>query len=158
MCKFVSVIHGMPDIKKFLWLVNWKRFPLGIWFEILSCQSDSIESPESFSFDEISSPLDVSQKNERTRRNRSNFLVSILHSNFLSMSQLLVPHYQKVVSSASASFVPVLTYGVLTGKRIPSSVGTSLPTTMPWMFISSKDYWCLRCYSILSCRADHIFC
>ncbi|KAF5750255.1 hypothetical protein HS088_TW03G00589 [Tripterygium wilfordii] len=104
-------------------------------------QSDSIESPESFSFDEISSPLDVSQKNERTRRNRSNFLVSILHSNFLSMSQLLVPHYQKVVSSASASFVPVLTYGVLTGKRSQKEIETN-------KFDHGED-WTLRSTCIL---------
>ncbi|KAF5737659.1 hypothetical protein HS088_TW13G00547 [Tripterygium wilfordii] len=157
----VSVIHAMPYIKILLQLVNWKRFPLGMWFEILSCQGDSIDSSEYFCVDEISSPSDDSQQNEHTRRKKSTFLVSILHSNFLSMGQVFVPHYRKVVSSVSTSFVPVLAYGVLTGKRIPSSLGTSLPSTMPWMFISFKDYWCLCCNSILSCRADsdsHIFC
>ncbi|KAK4844356.1 hypothetical protein QYF36_019200 [Acer negundo] len=41
-------------------------------------------------------------------------------------------------------------YGVLTGKRIASTLGTRLPLTMIWMSIPYKDYRCHCRKSILA--------
>lgn len=67
----ISMIHCTPYIKIFFWLVRRRKFPSGIWFEIGSCHS-SCEKPHI--------------KNDKGK-NRSSVLVSILHSNFLSIGE-----------------------------------------------------------------------
>lgn len=39
--------------------------------------------------------------------------------------------------------------------RFPSSLGTRLPSKLPWTFIPYKEYWLLCRHSVLSCMADN---
>ncbi|XP_044490192.1 N-acetylglucosaminyl-phosphatidylinositol biosynthetic protein gpi1 isoform X2 [Mangifera indica] len=148
----VSVIHATPYINIVLWLVNRRRFPSGIWFEILSCHSDSIVSSEVNCQDKISSP-DNSRQQESIS-GRSNVLDSVLRSNFWSIGQMVLPHYREVFSGVSRSYFAKSAYGVLTGKRMAYTLGTKLPSTLPWMFIRCKEYWCLCRNSILACMPE----
>ncbi|KAJ4711638.1 N-acetylglucosaminyl-phosphatidylinositol biosynthetic protein gpi1 [Melia azedarach] len=150
----ISVIHATPYINIVLWLVRRRRFPAGIWFEIVSYHSASITSPEIVSLDKISSPSKKSQHQENIS-GVSNVLISILHSNFLTIGQIAMPHYRKVFTGVSRSFFARSAYGILTGKRIASTLGTKLPSTMPWIFMPYKEYWCLCRNSILACMPEH---
>ncbi|KAH9713905.1 N-acetylglucosaminyl transferase component family protein / Gpi1 family protein [Citrus sinensis] len=155
----ISIIHATPYIKIVLWLLRRRRFPAGIWFEIVSCHSNSVNSPEIVSLDKISSPSKNSLHQENIS-GRSHVLVSILHSNFLTIGQIVIPHYRQVFTRVSRSYFARSAYGVLTGKRISSTLGTKLPSTMPWMLIPYKDYWCLCRNSILACMPKchcHLF-
>ncbi|KAL5546455.1 hypothetical protein UlMin_006142 [Ulmus minor] len=143
----ISVIHATPYIKIFLWLVRPRRFPSGMWFEILSCQGDASEFSE-----DINSPFENFPRKRDTRKEKSSTMVSFLHSNFLSIGQILLPHYKSVLSGISRSSIAASAYGVLTGKRIGSTLVADLPSPMPWMFIPYKEYWCLCRDSILACR------
>ncbi|KAG7962002.1 hypothetical protein I3843_09G043600 [Carya illinoinensis] len=134
----ISVIYATPSIKIFLWLVRQRRFPSGIWFEIVSCQSNLIDSS--------SENLQRNQSGEK-----SSILVSLLHSNFLSVGELVLPHYVNIFSGVSGSFVVKSIHGVLTGKRVTYRLGTALPSRLPWMFIPYREYWYRCYYSILGC-------
>ncbi|GAV82790.1 Gpi1 domain-containing protein [Cephalotus follicularis] len=149
----ISVIHATPYIKILLWMLRPRRFPSGIWFEIASCRSDGIHSPEVVSGEEIDPPSENLLPKENMCRKRSCVLVSILHSNNLSIGQILLPHYRKVFSGV-LGFLAKSAYAVLTGKRIASTLGTDLPPTMPWMFIPYKEYWHQCLNSILACVGD----
>ncbi|KAH9665473.1 N-acetylglucosaminyl transferase component family protein / Gpi1 family protein [Citrus sinensis] len=158
----ISIIHATPYIKIVLWLVRRRRFPAGIWFEIVSCHSNSVNSPEIVSLDKISSPSKNSLHQENIS-GRSHVLVSILHSNFLTIGirkypagQIVIPHYRQVFTRVSRSYFARSAYGVLTGKRISSTLGTKLPSTMPWMLIPYKEYWCLCRNSILACMPKFV--
>ncbi|KAF2308160.1 hypothetical protein GH714_036019 [Hevea brasiliensis] len=145
----ISVIHGTPYIKIFLRLARQRRFPSGIWFEIVSCNGG---------YQEFSCLHEVSSSSENSRQKdegeeSSGILVSILHSNFLSIGQVVLPHYKKVFSGVSG-FATTSAYGALTGKRTASTLGTGLPSTMPWMVIPGKEYWCLCYNAILACMAE----
>nr|XP_023880010.1 uncharacterized protein LOC111992376 [Quercus suber] len=37
------------------------------------------------------------------------------------------------------------------GLRVASTLGTALPSPLPWMFIHYKEYWYICCDSILTC-------
>ncbi|KAH9774471.1 N-acetylglucosaminyl transferase component family protein / Gpi1 family protein [Citrus sinensis] len=155
----ISIIHATPYIKIVLWLVRRRRFPAGIWFEIVTCHSNSVNSPEIVSLDKIISPSKNSLHQENIT-GRSHVLVSILQSNFFTIGQIVIPHYRKVFTRVSRSYFARSAYGVLTGKRISSTLGTKLPSTMPWMFIPYKEYWCLCRNSILACMLEcdcHLF-
>ncbi|PQP97887.1 N-acetylglucosaminyl-phosphatidylinositol biosynthetic protein gpi1 isoform X2 [Prunus yedoensis var. nudiflora] len=141
----ISVIHATPYIKIFLWLVMPKRFPSGIWFEIVSVWSDCI-----YSHKDISSPADKLQSEKCLTGERASVVVSFLHSNFLTVGQIVMPHYNKILSGKPRTLVATAAYGVLTGRRIPSTIGTDLPI-FPWMLISYKEYWRLCHDSILAC-------
>ncbi|CAL5423145.1 unnamed protein product [Camellia sinensis] len=146
----ISVIHATPYIKIFLWFVRPRRFPSGIWFEIISCQSNAVDPMD------IGCLHDTSTPSERTlqRLDQSSVLVSYLHSNFSNIRQVVWPHYRYVFSVVSRSFVASSAYGVLTGKRIPSTLGTGLPSTMPWMLIPYREYWLTCRDAVLACKAD----
>ncbi|XP_070668126.1 uncharacterized protein [Malus domestica] len=141
----ISFIHATPYIKIFLWLVRPRRFPSGIWFEIVSVWSGGIDSPS-----DINSPSEKLQPGKGLTGEKSSVVVSFLHSNFLTVGQIVMPHYNKVLSGKPRTLVATAAYGVLTGRRIPSSIGTDLPT-FPWMLISYKEYWRLCRDSVLVC-------
>ncbi|KAF9679583.1 hypothetical protein SADUNF_Sadunf06G0029900 [Salix dunnii] len=109
----ISMIHSTPYIKIFLWLMRRRRFPSGIWFEIASCQNDSLEFA---CHDKVCSSSEKSYHNNDRGRNRSTIMVSFLHSNFLSIGQVVLPHYKKVFAGVS-DFAITLAHGALTGKR-----------------------------------------
>ncbi|ESR52370.1 hypothetical protein CICLE_v10031083mg [Citrus x clementina] len=112
----ISIIHATPYIKIVLWLVRRRRFPAGIWFEIVTCHSNSVNSPEIVSLDKIISPSKNSLHQENIS-GRSHALVSILQSNFFTIGQIVIPHYRKVFTRVSRSYFATSAYGVLTGKR-----------------------------------------
>lgn len=145
----ISVIHATPYIKIFLWLARRRRFPSGIWFEIVSCRSNLIGDTAICSPDKF----DSSSVNLHCNQNggKSSILVSFLHSNFLSIGELVAPHYRNVFFGVFGSFFAKFTHGVLTGKRVASTLGTALPSPLPWMSIPYKEYWYLCYDSILAC-------
>ncbi|XP_020533405.1 uncharacterized protein LOC105630013 isoform X4 [Jatropha curcas] len=106
----ISMIHGTPYAKIFLWLVSRRRFPSGIWFEIQSFRSGSSES---VFLGEVCSSSKYSEQEKDTCMKRSSLLVSFLHSNFLSLGQVVLPHYKKIFSGISG-FVTSSAYGALT--------------------------------------------
>ncbi|XP_059656257.1 uncharacterized protein LOC132303147 isoform X1 [Cornus florida] len=150
----ISVIHATPYTKIFLWLVRSRRFPSGIWIEVISCQSNTSNSPEIGCLTD-GLPSEESQQTMDFSSSRSTVLVSFLHSNFLNIRQIVLPHYGLAFSAVSRSFVASSAYGVLTGRSIPSTLGTRLPSIMPWIFIPYKEYWCLCRDAILTCKADN---
>ena len=81
----VSVIHATPYIKVFLWLARRRRFPSGIWFEIVSCRSNLIDDAVICSPDKFDSSSDNLHCNQNG--GKSGILVSFLHSNFLSIGE-----------------------------------------------------------------------
>jgi phosphatidylinositol glycan class Q protein len=109
----ISVIHATPCIKIFLWLVRRRRFPSGIWFEIVSRRSNEIDSPGICCPDKVDSPSENLQQNQSGEK--SSILVSFIHSNFSSIGEVVLPHYRNVFSGVSGSFVAKSIHGVLTG-------------------------------------------
>ncbi|KAH8506648.1 hypothetical protein H0E87_013445 [Populus deltoides] len=146
----ISMIHCTPYIKIFLWLMRRRRFPSGIWFEIASCQNDSLEFAR---HDKVCSSSKKSYRNNDRGKDRSSIMVSFLHSNFLSIGQVVLPHYRKVFSGVSDIAI-TSAHGALTGKRTVSTLGTCLPSTMPWLSIPAREYWCLCRNSVLACMEE----
>ncbi|KAM7266447.1 hypothetical protein ACFE04_004490 [Oxalis oulophora] len=136
----ISIIHETPYIKIFFWIVRPRKFPSGVWFEIKSHHTDHVHSVDSVKKDSHEKGLCV--------------LVSVLHSNTLSIGQILWPHYRKVFAGISGSFIATSAHAVLTGKPISSTLGTGLPPTMPWMTIPCRDYWHICRNSILGCSSN----
>ncbi|BBH02477.1 N-acetylglucosaminyl transferase component family protein / Gpi1 family protein [Prunus dulcis] len=101
-------------------------------------------------FQDISSPADKLQSEKGLTGEKASVVVSFLHSNFLTVGQIVMPHYNKILSGKPRTLVATAAYGVLTGRRIPSTIGTDLPI-FPWMLISYKEYWRLCHDSILAC-------
>ncbi|PSS01764.1 N-acetylglucosaminyl-phosphatidylinositol biosynthetic protein like [Actinidia chinensis var. chinensis] len=151
----ISIIRATPYIKLLLWLVRPRRFPCGIWFEIISCQSNGVEPLDIDRLSDTCTPSEKSWQTTDTSGTRPSVLVSILQSNFLNIGQIVWPHYREVFSVVSGSFVASSAYGVLTGRRIPpSTLGTGLPSMMPWTFIPYKEYWRICYDSVFACKAD----
>ncbi|XP_039062239.1 uncharacterized protein LOC120206726 [Hibiscus syriacus] len=153
----ISVIHATPFIKIALRLIKPRRFPLGIWFEIIACHSNSSHSPWSAYIDRNSFPVDEAPQKEDIDRTVSSVLISILHSNYLSIGQMVLPHYRKAFSGVSRSYIAMSVFGLLSGNKVASSLGATLPSTMPWLCIPYKEYWCLCRNSILACTVDCIY-
>lgn len=78
----ISVIHATPYIKVFLWLVRPRRFPSGIWFEIKSVWSQSLDSCE-----DMDSPAANMPRNKDITEAKPSVVVSFLHSNFLTVGE-----------------------------------------------------------------------
>ncbi|XVE81474.1 hypothetical protein DITRI_Ditri15bG0067200 [Diplodiscus trichospermus] len=150
----ISVIHATPYIKLVLRLIKPKRFPLGIWLETIACHSNSNDSPRSACNDKDSLPLEEAPEREDINRTVSSGLILILHSNYLSIGQMIFPHYRKAFSGVSRSHFVASVFGVLSGNKVSSTLGATLPSTMPWLFIPYKEYWCLCRNSILACMVD----
>ncbi|OMO97945.1 N-acetylglucosaminyl transferase component [Corchorus capsularis] len=78
----ISVIHATPYIKIILRLIKPRRFPSGIWFEIIGCQNNSSDSPCSAFIDKNSSPSDGMPQQED-----ESILISVLHSNYMNIGE-----------------------------------------------------------------------
>ncbi|TKY62666.1 Phosphatidylinositol N-acetylglucosaminyltransferase subunit Q [Spatholobus suberectus] len=146
----ISVIHATPYTKIFLWLVRPGRFPSGIWLEIIGCQSNSTISPSTDFADEMTSS-EESLHLKDFNREKSSILVSVLHSNYLSIGKIILPHYKNVFLGVSGSSISTVAYGILIGQRMPSMRGTLLPSPMPWTSLSYKEYWRLCHDSLIAC-------
>ncbi|CAA2969042.1 N-acetylglucosaminyl-phosphatidylinositol biosynthetic gpi1-like [Olea europaea subsp. europaea] len=90
----ISLIHATPYANVFLWSVRKKRFPSGIWFEILSCEQTAINYSEIRSPARTSSPSGKLQKTTDTSGSKSSVLVSFLHSNYLTLGKALSCIYE----------------------------------------------------------------
>ncbi|XP_061362997.1 N-acetylglucosaminyl-phosphatidylinositol biosynthetic protein gpi1 isoform X2 [Gastrolobium bilobum] len=146
----ISVIHATPYIKIFLWLVRPGRFPSGIWLEIVGCQNDCTVPPSAEFADEMTSSKESLHLKDLNRE-KSSILVSILHSNYLSIGKVILPHYKNVFLGVSGSSISSVAYGILIGKRMPSMRGTFLPSPLPWMSLPVKEYWCLCHDALIAC-------
>lgn len=82
----ILVIHATPYTKVAVWLVRKKRFPSGIWFEIVSSQCDSTNSSHIGTADEINLEPSV-------HCFKSLAVVSFLRGNYLSLSKWSLAHY-----------------------------------------------------------------
>ncbi|KAF4373623.1 hypothetical protein F8388_025317 [Cannabis sativa] len=141
----ISVIHATPYVKVFLRLVQPRRFPSGIWFDIVSCQCDTSDPSERVDF----SSENLQMKKDITKE-KTSYMISFLHSNFMTLGQVILPHYKNIFSGISRSSIAASAYGILTGKRMGSTMLADLPSPMPWMFIPYKQYWFLCRDSILA--------
>ncbi|KFK34938.1 hypothetical protein AALP_AA5G213500 [Arabis alpina] len=147
----ISVIHATPYAEIMIWLVRRKRFPSGVWFEIvhnganiLNSSNDGFENRSSTTVSEtLLEEHDIPEK-------KPSLMVSNLRSNFLSIGQILLPHYRRIFSGISASSLITSARGVLSGKRMPSKLGLDLPPPRPWMHIPLREYWILCRNSIIS--------
>lgn len=79
----ISIVHTTPYVKILLWLVSPRRFPSGIWFEIVHCQGETIDSPV-----DINSPSENMQGKDMSK-GKSSLVLSYLHSNLLSIGKTL---------------------------------------------------------------------
>ncbi|KAM7478113.1 hypothetical protein LguiA_026326 [Lonicera macranthoides] len=151
----ISIIHATPYTKIFLWLVRSRRFPCGVWFEIISCRTDYCDN------DKIGSSLESMTDN--TSGSRFSVLLSFLHSNSLNIRQIVWPHYRYIYSVVTRSYVALSAYGVLTGRRSAQNSSDAdsfndqnhLGTKSPWMMlIPYKEYWRLCYDAVLASKAD----
>ncbi|KAL5166758.1 Phosphatidylinositol N-acetylglucosaminyltransferase subunit Q [Glycine soja] len=146
----ISVIHVTPYTKIFLWFVRPRRFPSGIWLEIIGCQSNSTASPSTDITDEMTSYKESLHLKDFNREKSSN-LVSALHSNYLSLGKIISPHYKHVFLGVSGSTISTVAHGILIGQRMPSMRGTLLPSPMPWTSMHYKEYWRVCHDSLIAC-------
>ncbi|XP_072972802.1 uncharacterized protein [Typha angustifolia] len=130
----ISVLHAVPYAEILLWFTRRSRFPSGIWFESISVPS-------------MYSHADYGQSDEG-----SETLLSLLHSNYATIGQVIGPHYSKTFHGVASSFGKSLAYGFLSGQRIPSTLHTNLPPSLPWIRIGFREYWTLCRSSMLSGR------
>ncbi|MBA0768271.1 hypothetical protein Gotri_017086, partial [Gossypium trilobum] len=147
----ISVIHATPYIKIALRLIKPRRFPLGIWFEIIACHNNSSHFPWSAYIDRNSLPVDEAPRKEdidRTVSSKAN------HSGKNLAGQMVLPHYRKAFSGVSRSYIATSVFGLLSGNKVASTLGATLPSTMPWLCIPYNEYWCLCRNSILACMVD----
>ncbi|CAN0886315.1 Bet1-like SNARE 1-1 [Linum grandiflorum] len=114
----ISMIHGTPYFEIFLWLSRRSRFPSGIWFEISSCSSDGQGSAYL---------REVRLPKEGKETKTTDTIVSVLHSNYLSIGDLVLPRYREVFSGVSG-FLITSRQGALTGIR---SLGVSFSIVYP---------------------------
>ncbi|KAF3957543.1 hypothetical protein CMV_017462 [Castanea mollissima] len=89
-----------------------------------SIPEDAMDDDYDFNVDYVKkrSAMDVGDEDDENLHcnqngEKSGILVSFLHSNFLSIGELVVPHYRNVFSGVFGSFFVKFTHGVLTGKR-----------------------------------------
>lgn len=146
----ISIIHATPYIKIFLWLTRPARFPCGIWLEICDCQSNHTASTNLDLANEINSSKE-SLHLKNFNREKSSILVSILHSNYLSIGKVISPHYRNAFLGVSGSTIAKAAHGILIGQRMPYKRGTLLPSPMPWMSLPYKRYWRLCHDSLMAC-------
>ncbi|KAG7027656.1 gpi1, partial [Cucurbita argyrosperma subsp. argyrosperma] len=148
----ISAIHATPYAKIYLWLVKRKRFPSGIWFEIISCHINSTGCPDKNFSENVDLPTKILERSEEVVVGRSSVLVSCLHSNLMGIGELVLPHYRNIFSGFSQSVLASTFHGVLTGTRTTSTLKAGLPSPLAWMCIPYRKYWHLCHDSILTCR------
>ncbi|CAN8279719.1 unnamed protein product [Cochlearia groenlandica] len=136
----ISIIHATPYAEIIIWLVRRKRFPFGVWFEIEPYGKNNLNSS--------GHAFTISEKKPLR-------MVSNLHSNFLSLGQILLPHYTTMFSGISASSLTTSARGILSGKRMPSKLGLDLSPPRPWMHMPLRQYWILCHDSIVISSAGN---
>ncbi|XP_042451187.1 uncharacterized protein LOC122036038 [Zingiber officinale] len=141
----ISLLHATPYAEIWIWIMIRRRFPSGIWFEVLDCDNGIIDEVNSHTC------LDGRQCDYFLGGETSS-LVSLLCSNYATIGQVILPYYVGIFNEVTPSFFTSLAHGILSGQRFPSTLGTRLPSTMPWMQIACKEYWKLCYTAVLSSR------
>ncbi|KAG0482605.1 hypothetical protein HPP92_010689 [Vanilla planifolia] len=136
----ISILHATPYAEILFWLMRRRRFPSGIWFEIVS--STNLSTSQSHCTITLNS-------DERCLSMTTESMVSILRSNYATLGQIVIPCYTRVFGTISPNFGRQLASGILSGQRIPLSLDANLPSPLPWMRISVREYWKLCYYSII---------
>ncbi|KAK8967513.1 hypothetical protein KSP40_PGU021761 [Platanthera guangdongensis] len=131
----ISILHATPYTEILLWSARRRCFPSGIWFEIIS--GTMLNSSPSHA---------TAGTDEKSSNGVQKTIVSILHSNYATLGQIVLPCYARVFKMVSPTFGKEFASRILSGRRIPSSLNTYLPPTLPWMQLSLREYWRL-CYS-----------
>ncbi|KNA22989.1 hypothetical protein SOVF_028790 [Spinacia oleracea] len=144
----ISIIHDTPYSKVLLWLTRSKRFPSGIWFETIHCQSAS--SVDGFLSGSPPSCKSTPQDKYMILR-KSRPLLSLLRSNTLTFGQVVFPHYKNICSGVHGQTLRSEISGILMGKSISTKLCSEVPPEVPWMSISYKDYWYV-CYNAVFTR------
>ncbi|XP_010427583.1 PREDICTED: uncharacterized protein LOC104712386 isoform X1 [Camelina sativa] len=155
----ISVIHATPYAEIMIWLVRRERFPSGVWFELEHCGEHILESSSNNASEDRSSTdsKNLLREHNIPEKKSSSLMVSNLRSNFLSLGQILLPHYRTIFSGISASSLTTSARGVLSGERMPSKLGLDLPPPRPWMHMPLRQYWILCRNSIISSTANGEF-
>lgn len=141
----ISLLHATPYAEIWVWIMIRRRFPSGIWFEVLDCDNGITDEVNSHTC------LDGRQCDSFLGGETSS-LVSLLCSNYATIGQVILPYYAGIFNGVTPSFLTSLAHGILSGQRFPSTLGTRLPSTMPWMQITCKEYWKLCYTAVLSSR------
>ncbi|KAK8952413.1 hypothetical protein KSP39_PZI003695 [Platanthera zijinensis] len=136
----ISILHATPYTEILLWSARRRCFPSGIWFEIIS--GTMLNSSPSHA---------TAGTDEKSSNGVQKTIVSILHSNYATLGQIVLPCYARVFKMVSPTFRKEFASRILSGRRIPSSLDTYLPPTLPWMQLSLREYWRLCYSSILGC-------
>ncbi|OAY64912.1 Phosphatidylinositol N-acetylglucosaminyltransferase subunit Q [Ananas comosus] len=145
----ISFLHATPYAEVIFWLTMRRRFPSGIWFE--TTQASSKHSSADYGLlEEGSLASESAERNLGLLINEgSESSLSLLRSNYATIGEVVAPHYRNIFSGVDSFFGRSLAYGLLSGQRIPSTLNTSLPSSLPWMHIGVWEYWRL-CYSSTS--------
>ncbi|KAK9097858.1 hypothetical protein Syun_024903 [Stephania yunnanensis] len=151
----ISVIHATPYTEIFLWAVAPRMFPSGIWFQIISgSKSNMVDSSEVHCSTESCSSFANKQQRDVVWEDREQpALVSILCSNFSDIGKTKAVAFALLLGWSCFSNASSV-HGILTGQRMPSTLQSGLPPTMPWMSISCREYWRLCFNALLSCMTD----
>ncbi|KAL0917521.1 hypothetical protein M5K25_012587 [Dendrobium thyrsiflorum] len=143
----ISILHATPYAEILLWLARRRRFPSGIWLDIISGANSF--SSSSHGLPEIGHM--TLNSDERSFNGIQETAVSVLHSKYATLGQIVLPCYARVFGNISTTFSRQLASGILSGQRIPSCLDTYIPSTLPWMHISFREYWRLCYCSIVGC-------
>lgn len=146
----VAILHATPYAELLLWMVRPRIFPSGVWFDIISDQS----GPRLGVLDGGCSQSDSHHKTRDKNTERNGVVVSFLRSNFANIGQIFLPTYKNMFPGVSQSVGVSSAYGILSGQRIPSTLGTGLPSRLPWIHVRFREYWRLCLDSILMCGSD----
>ncbi|XP_042457510.1 N-acetylglucosaminyl-phosphatidylinositol biosynthetic protein gpi1-like isoform X1 [Zingiber officinale] len=141
----ISMLHATPYAEVWIWIMSRRKFPSGIWFEVLDFGNGITD-------EFYSQPCFDGRQGDSFGGGESGFLVSQLCCNYATIGQVILPCYIGVFNGVTPSFFTSLAHGLLSGQRFPSTLGTRLPSTMPWMQITCKEYWKLCYTAVLSCR------
>ncbi|KAL8141563.1 hypothetical protein V2J09_014595 [Rumex salicifolius] len=141
----IYVIHATPYNEIFLWLLKRKRFPVSVWIELICYRDTSSNTSFITSCNELGPACHNRTQESCVDRNQTTLLHSKLQSNTKTFKQLILPHYRKIFYGVHSQANHSSAYGILTGKRLPTLLGAALPSPMPWMVVSFKEYWMI-CY------------
>ncbi|RWR74452.1 N-acetylglucosaminyl transferase component [Cinnamomum micranthum f. kanehirae] len=151
----ISILHATPYAELFLWMVRPKRFPSGVWFDILSDRSSNFPaSPKLEILDgQHPEPHLHCKKTDMNAEGRG-AVVSVLCINFSDLGKIVLPHYRNALRGFSPSSSASFAYGILSGQRIPSPLRIGLPPTLPWIYVGFKEYWQLAFDAICACGSN----
>ncbi|KAJ0965631.1 hypothetical protein J5N97_026769 [Dioscorea zingiberensis] len=150
----ISILHKTPYFEILLWIVRRRRFPSGLWFQIVSLSSVHSSASSELQHEDYSPSNLVSKSVHFGINEEPGYLISIVQSNCATLGQVISPYYSNVLRGFSLFSETLSLHRILMGERIPSTSGARLHPTIPWMHISNREYWKLCYSSVLACRSE----